>query len=243
VQVPNSGSFILGGVDSADYTGDIIYQPVTTEGYWETQCGGIEVDGQVVSATNNMFVAWDSGTSLAYIPERAAAAVASALNAQLDSELSSTTGGNLYVLPCSSFNGLSVSVSFGGKSFSWSNADLNGGAVDSRRQNCAINIIGSNTQDPVGNPMAIIDESSLQRARARLSGCARDSFLKNVVAVFDFDGSRVGMATASGNNPAGSSTSSNDNSSGSNSSSSASPLGLSSTLSLLGVTALLFLAL
>jgi hypothetical protein len=119
--------------------------------------GGIEVNGQVVSGTANTFVAWDSGTSLAYIPTTAAAAVASALNAQEDTDLSSLTGGTLYVLPCSSFEkNLGISISFGGQSFTWANDDLNGGAVDNRGQYCALNIIGADTQDPVGNDMAII---------------------------------------------------------------------------------------
>lgn len=137
---------------------------------------------------------------LSYFPTSIAAAMASALGAQESSSQSSSQG-TVYVLPCSDFqSGLNVGISFGGTVFSWNNDDLNGGNVDRSGTYCALNIIGSDTQDPAGNDVAIIG----------------DAFLKNVVSVFDYSGNgRVGFLAASGTSTSSSGTTANAQSSGS----------------------------
>jgi len=51
VQVANAGTLIFGGVDSSMYTGSLVYQDVTVKAYWETEMGGIAVNGSTSVVT------------------------------------------------------------------------------------------------------------------------------------------------------------------------------------------------
>jgi cathepsin D len=58
------GELTLGGTDPAHYTGDITYEKITKDGYWQFQMGGISVNGQSIGCNGGCQVIADTGTSL-----------------------------------------------------------------------------------------------------------------------------------------------------------------------------------
>lgn len=162
-EVPG-GTLIFGGYDSSLFSGEVVYQDVTVKGYWETDLHGIGVAGEVVSGTSTSVgqsasmpsmryvmltshfcrTAWDTGTTLAYFPTKMLDTLMETLGGQQDDSLSGGSSGNYYTVPCSSLEqGLNVSISFGGTLFSWSDEDLDGGYADGDKENCVLNLIGS----------------------------------------------------------------------------------------------------
>lgn len=104
------GELCFGCADSAKYTGQVNYVPVSAQSYWEIPADGISVDGQVVSGTK-MSAAIDTGTTLIYVPT----AVASALYSKIGGK---AVGGGTgeYHVPCVSTFG-SIGLSFGGQTY------------------------------------------------------------------------------------------------------------------------------
>ena len=99
--VPNSaggyltgGELCLGCIDSSKYTGAIGYAPVTFEAFWEVQLQGMAINGTVVAGTSAL-AAIDTGTSLFYLPTKAAAAFYAALGAR-----QVQGSGGYYAVPC-----------------------------------------------------------------------------------------------------------------------------------------------
>jgi phytepsin len=85
------GELVFGGVDTAHYTGDIHYVPLTNETYWEFEMQDFAVDGQ--SFCSNCRAIADSGTSLIAGPSGApsnfaltSAAAVKAINAKIGAE-------------------------------------------------------------------------------------------------------------------------------------------------------------
>ncbi|KAK3284678.1 hypothetical protein CYMTET_7685 [Cymbomonas tetramitiformis] len=59
---PTGGEITFGGLDSAHYTGDITYAPLTAETYWQFKTDSIVVAGQTLASNVNVIA--DTGTSL-----------------------------------------------------------------------------------------------------------------------------------------------------------------------------------
>jgi len=197
---------IFGAVDSSTYTGSLVYAPVTIQAYWQVDCDGVAHNGNIISGTT-FGAAIDSGTSLIYVPTSVAANIASSLGATAYSAGSSSSG--YYTMSCDTIEQQNVAFSFAGTLFYINGADLSTGRVSSRSNQCLLSIVGADTTDPNRQPIAIVG----------------DSFMKNVVAVFDYtNNGRVGMAAQKGSNSTSSPVGSNSNSSSSGSSSSASKL-------------------
>jgi phytepsin len=75
------GELTFGGVDSARYTGNFTFLPVTREGYWQFLMDDVEINGQSFGACNSSGCAAiaDSGTSLIAGPT----SIINALNAKI----------------------------------------------------------------------------------------------------------------------------------------------------------------
>lgn len=165
------GEMTVGAINSARYTGDITYTPVTLEGYWEVASEGLAVDGTIISGTASP-AAIDTGTSLWYVPT----SVATAFYARLSGQSYGSQG--YYSIPCATPT-FTFSAVFAGRQFQVDLGDMLLGYADQSRSQCVFGIVAQDAQDPNGNDIAIIG----------------DAFLKNVYSIYDYANARVGFAT------------------------------------------------
>ncbi|KAK7466332.1 hypothetical protein VKT23_005058 [Stygiomarasmius scandens] len=168
------GSFTMGFLDSSLYTGDIDYNniPDGMETYWIQQISSLTSQGSSISFSSNQYAAIDTGTTLVGGP----ADVISEIYAQIDGS-SPGTGSyeGYYTYPCDTE--VNVSMAFGGRSWSVSNADFQ--VAQLSRSLClgAFFDIDTGTSSP--------------------SWIVGDTFLKNVYSVFRYDPASVGFAELS----------------------------------------------
>jgi len=169
----NGSQLVLGGiVDNSKYTGDITYTPVVSKGFWEIELDGFSLGSSLISDTNCLAVI-DTGTSLAYVPTAVAVAFYLPLNGQ------QVDDNGHWAVPCNTgVDTLNISLQINGHQFSFQPDDLFLGYANSLRDLCVLSILSSNSTDIDGNPMAVIG----------------DTFLKNVVSVFDYNGPQIGFA-------------------------------------------------
>ncbi|KAL0955128.1 hypothetical protein HGRIS_004041 [Hohenbuehelia grisea] len=172
------GSFTLGSVNTSLYTGDIDYIniPSGTGTYWILPLTGLTVQGNSVSlpSGSGSYAAIDTGTTLVGGPS---AEIAS-LFAQIPG--SAPGSGNFegyYTYPCDT--DVTVTLSFGGKTWTISPADFRLSQVDARSALC------------VG---AFFEISTGGSSPAWIIG---DTFLKNVYSVFRYSPPSVGFAQLS----------------------------------------------
>jgi C1A family cysteine protease len=74
------GSLVVGGVDSAHYTGDFTYVPLKSEDYWRIALDDLKVNGKSMTTTKTAIV--DSGTSLLAGPKAEVAKLATLVGAK-----------------------------------------------------------------------------------------------------------------------------------------------------------------
>ncbi|KIJ14861.1 Merops: A01.UPA [Paxillus involutus ATCC 200175] len=164
-----SGSELyIGGTNSALYTGQFSYTPVTQQGYWQVSMDSVQSNGQTVLSNIDSII--DTGSTLIIgVPSD----VAAFYSATGGTDASSTVGQGYYTFPCNSFP--SVSFTFGGTSFPISAATLNLGQVSTGSSDCVSGIVGKDS----GDSFWIVG----------------DVFLANVYTAFDVGNSQVGFAT------------------------------------------------
>jgi hypothetical protein len=101
------GEMTLGGTDTAHYTGDISYFPVSRAKYWQ-----VSVDSFSVGNLTKVEAILDTGTSLLVVPP----AVITAFGAQIGA--TSIAGGKEWTIDCSKIASLpSIDIMIGGKAF------------------------------------------------------------------------------------------------------------------------------
>lgn len=167
----NGSELFLGGTNSAMYTGDFTYVPVTEQGYWQVNMDGVSVGGnQAVSTTSSII---DTGTTLIVGDKNGVAAIYNAIPGAKDA--SSTVGDGFWTVPCSAFDSANVSLTFGGTSFPLSTPTWNLGTVSDGSTDCIGGIVAG---DVDGSGWII-----------------GDVFLQNVYTAFDLGNTRVGFAT------------------------------------------------
>ncbi|KAF9221231.1 acid protease [Gyrodon lividus] len=168
-KLATSGSELyIGGTNSALYTGDFRYIPVTQEGYWEVNMDSVDGNGQTVLSNIDSII--DTGTSLIVGTPSDVATFYQAIGG---TDASNTVGEGYYTFPCDSVP--SVSLTFGGASFPISPETFNLGQASSGSSDCVGGIVGQDT----GSTFWIIG----------------DVFLANVYTAFDVGNMRVGFAT------------------------------------------------
>ena len=144
------GEMCVGCADQSKYTGQLSWNAVTAQSYWEVESDGVAVDGNVVSGTN-MAVALDTGTTLIYVPT----SVASALYSQLGGTPLKGSSGE-YTVPCVATFG-TIGLSFGGVVYNIPLEDIFlGYASASNTEQCVLGIIAQDMYDAEGNSVAIV---------------------------------------------------------------------------------------
>jgi len=166
------GELLIGGVNSAHYTGDFTYVPLKSMtqglfGYWELDMDDIQIGGSSVSSCRKGIV--DSGTSLMVLPSEDIKGLASAVGAKVVSIIPPFN--KEYTMTC----GVGPDIDFiiAGKSYTLTNEDY---ALDSGGS-CLFAFQGMDIPAPVG-PLAILG----------------DVFMRAHYVKFDVDNKRMGFA-------------------------------------------------
>ncbi|KAJ8095091.1 hypothetical protein PM082_010310 [Marasmius tenuissimus] len=169
------GSFTMGFVNSTLYTGEIDYQniPSGQETYWIQQMTSLTIQGNSITLPSaDSLAAIDTGTTLIGGPP----SVVQSIYSQIEGSRPGTGDYEGYFLyPCST--NADVTIAFGGKSWTISNADFQ---VTS-----------------VGNSMCLGAFFGLETGNNLPSWIVGDAFLKNVYSVFRYDPPSVGFAELS----------------------------------------------
>ncbi|KAH7925783.1 acid protease [Leucogyrophana mollusca] len=163
----NGSELLLGGINTALYTGNITYTPVidaTTVGYWLVVVDGVSANGEQVLHSLSGVV--DTGTSFIVGDVATVALFYDTLNG-------TQIGYGDYTLPCDRFPTISIEV--GGRPFELSADTINLGPITPGSDQCLCGIVGSEQQ---------------QYGQWILG----DIFLQNTYTIFDVGNYQVGLA-------------------------------------------------
>jgi len=163
-----NSELMVGGINPNHYTGDIYYQPLISETYWEIALQNISMNGSSVSVVKKGVV--DTGTSILAGPMAEVKAIAQWLGATPLPQ-----NPNEYLIDCSVIGNLPIlTFTFaGGKDFSLTGPEY----VDQVEGMCLFGITGI---DIPNNPLWILG----------------DVFLRKYYSIFDYANQRVGFALA-----------------------------------------------
>ncbi|KAG1785355.1 aspartic peptidase domain-containing protein [Suillus plorans] len=175
------GVLTLGGTNSSLYQGSIEYLDLTgPASYWLLNVNSLSVQGNTVSVGSSSLAAIDTGTTLIAAPSTVAADIWAQVPG---SEALTGAYAGLYAFPCTT--DVTVTISFGGSSWTINPADMNLGSISgsisaATTQMCAGGIfdIGTSVGSGSNVPTWIIG----------------DTFLKNVYSVFRANPAAVGFA-------------------------------------------------
>ncbi|KZV88519.1 acid protease [Exidia glandulosa HHB12029] len=150
----------------------ITWLPVTSKTYWTVAMTGAVVNGRTIPATNTIFAAIDTGTTLIYVP----APLAKSIYARIPGAQALSNG--YYRVPCSNLsNSLTVSLMLNGSPFSIDMRDFNLGRVSASSSYCVAGILALGDNFP--SNLAIVG----------------DEFLKSWYSTYDYsNGARVGLS-------------------------------------------------
>ncbi|CAO3640499.1 unnamed protein product [Cunninghamella echinulata] len=168
LSLKNSGAnLFLGGVNSAEFQGEITYTPITLEGAWQIDVNSIQAEGSLVFKDKlNAYV--DSGSEPIITDPHTAEKIFSSIPGSKRSAVDE----NIYVVPCDSIP--SISFTIGGKMFSIDPSLFNLGKEVEGSSYCVCALMGT------GNDPNTLILGSV--------------FLQNVYSVFDMKESRIGFA-------------------------------------------------
>jgi hypothetical protein len=174
----NDGEIKFGSTNSDKYTGNITYNPVTSQdGDWAIQIDDMAYDGKK-SGAGGVLSYLDTGTSFVFGPPGLTKKIHDVIPGSASSD------GLTYTVPCDSNK--SLTFTFSGVDYQLSPKDWISPKDNSGK--CTSNIYGHE----------VVEGSWLMG----------DTFLKNVYAVFDKDEKRIGFAVAAGSPGGSSSSSS-----------------------------------
>lgn len=188
-QVTPGGVFTLGNLDDQQYSGEIAWVDVDDKygseglGYWGIKMDKLQVNGKDVSLDKDNMVVVDTGTTLIGGPESIVKALYEHIPDAQPAPANMFGGDGYYVFPCS--QSFEMKFTFGGKTFTLNDKQLNIGKVDPGKNLCGSALFVSPT--PSGSQMP--------------SWILGDSFLSNVFSVFSWDPERVGFAAPPSNGP------------------------------------------
>ncbi|ODN76856.1 hypothetical protein L202_05448 [Cryptococcus amylolentus CBS 6039] len=213
----DGGEILFGGTDSSKYNGSFNYISIdeADEDYWRIPLEALTVQGSDVTITSSTSsgsspqCAIDTGTTLIGVPST----VAEAIYAEIDGAeaLSASSGySGYYQYPCSTT--VSVSLQYGGLSYSISDADMNLGSFTSDTSMCT-------------GAFFAMDLS----ASSPVQWIVGASFMKNVYTTFRYDPTSIGFAELTGGTSVSTGNSSATTTSGGSSSGSGSGSGKSSS--------------
>jgi cathepsin D len=164
------GELLLGGIDSAHYTGAMTWVPLVSETYWEVSLGGMSMGGKQV--TSAKFAVLDTGTSILAGPSTEVATIAKSVGAT-----PFPLNPQEYTIDCNKIPQLPIlSVTMGGRAFNLTGADY---VVNAGQGVCLFGMLGIDIPAPRG-PLWIMG----------------DIFLRKYYVAFDWGQERVGIAIA-----------------------------------------------
>jgi len=167
------GELVLGGTDTARYTGDFTYVPVTKPGYWQFAWDGVTVAGKPFAAGPIAAIA-DTGTSLLAGPKDLIAKLAGMIPG-----VTPIVNGE-YSADCSKIASMpTISFSVGKTTFDLEGSDYIIKETAGGKTQCLLGMMGIDIPPPHG-PLWIMG----------------DVFLRKYYTVFDYGGKRLGFATA-----------------------------------------------
>lgn len=178
----------LGGADADKFSGDLNWNAVTEQGYWQIALDSFTVGSE--AAVSGLSVIVDSGTTLIVGDDANVKRFYAAVPGSKDA--SSTVGEGFYSFPCSPVP--SVSATFNGVAYAISADNFNLGQVSSGSSDCVGAVVSGNEGfwilgcvRRVSLPSdCVADDEQISRS---------DAFMKNVYTTFDFDNSQVGFAS------------------------------------------------
>ena len=134
-----SSSFVIfGGIDSSQTQGDLVYQPLSYEAFWETSIVGLGVQGKLVPEVPSFLAILDSASSLINLPPAVALPFFKSFGATADAQGMATIG-------CTAIPTLQLSIPFGGFLFALDPRDLKWSIVSGNAALCQLPIM-SNAQ-------------------------------------------------------------------------------------------------
>lgn len=161
------GELVLGGYDTAHFTGDLVWEPLKYATYWEINLQGVNVAGtSYVDGSVNAIV--DSGTSLLTGPTDAVAKIAKQIGAK------SVVEGE-YMVACNYDTLPNLDFVIGGNTYTLTPADY----LIPDGNLCLLGLMGMDIPAPIG-PLWILG----------------DVFMRKYYTVFDYAQQRVGFALA-----------------------------------------------
>lgn len=160
------GEIVFGGVDTTKFSGSIAFTETANNNSWEIPVDDMLVNGTPCKFTNRTAII-DTGTTFVLMPPPDA----QTLHALIPG---SQANGETYTIPCNT--NANVQVKINGKLYSISPKDYVGKPVSQGSSTCSSTIIG-------------------HQAFGTTEWILGDVFLKNVYAVFDFDGQRIGKSS------------------------------------------------
>lgn len=135
------GELTIGGVDTTKYSGEINWNELSEEGFWEIPLGGVSVDGQDAGISTPKAII-DTGTTLIGLPQ----SVMSQLYALVPSSAPANLDGNggYFSFPCE--QEVTLSLTFGGITYTMPPSAFNAGTYDFDEYTCLASVFGLNSE-------------------------------------------------------------------------------------------------
>jgi hypothetical protein len=162
----HKGELTIGGIDPSHYTGDLMYEPLTSETYWQINMKSLSLGGDSISTT--MAAVLDTGTSILAGPTADVDAVAKKVGAHkfLNGE---------WTIPCEKVASLpDLEVAIGSRTFTIKPKDY---VINDENKICLFGMTGIDIPAPNG-PLWILG----------------DIFIRQYYTVFDWGNKRLGFA-------------------------------------------------
>jgi hypothetical protein len=162
----HKGELLIGGIDASHYTGELMYEPLTSETYWQINMKSLTLDGKSISTT--MAAVLDTGTSILAGPTKDVEAIAKMVGAHkfLNGE---------YTIPCKKVASLpDLEVVIGTKTFTIKPKDY---VINDENEICLFGMTGIDIPPPHG-PLWILG----------------DIFIRQYYTVFDWGNKQLGFA-------------------------------------------------
>jgi hypothetical protein len=163
------GELMLGGINTARFSGALTYIPLSHETYWQVNLGGITMNGK--SVTSAMQAVLDTGTSLLAGPVEDVTAIANAIGAQpvINGE---------YMIDCAKIPSLpTMTIMLGGVPWTLAGSDYILQISQGGQSICLFGMIGMTMPARIG-PLWILG----------------DVFIRKYYTVFDWGNKQIGLA-------------------------------------------------
>jgi len=166
------GELCLGDIDTSKFSGDLMYEELVSESYWEVGLTSVTMNGQSVTSATKGVV--DTGTSIFAGPTADVAAIAAKVGAQ-----PTPVNPDEYTIDCSLVPNLPVLefVLASGQNYTFNPLDYVDEVTEGGVTMCLFGMTGIDIPAPRG-PLWILG----------------DMFIRRFYTVFDYGNERVGFA-------------------------------------------------